>query len=110
MSSRKGFSLFRKKKDKQKKELVDADETPIILSVTPKSSLSAEATDDVKVVTREMSDERFQELLDESRRSKSDWIDSANEETETNLWPVLRKESNILKLTNQLHPNQNQWG
>ena len=86
--------------------------------MTPKLSLNTETTDEVMVVTREMSDERlshidvfiysFQELLDESRRSKSDWIDSANEETETNLWPILRKESNILQLTNQLHPNQNQ--
>lgn len=25
------------------------------------------------------------------------------------LWPLLRGEPNILKLTNQLHPNQNQW-
>lgn len=69
-------------------------------------------------ITREMSDERyfslcfvinrFQELLDESRKWKSDWIDLGREEAEVNLWTLLRKESNILKLTNQLHPNQNQ--
>lgn len=69
-------------------------------------------------IIREMSDERyfslcfvinrFQELLDESRKWKSDWIDLGREEAEVNLWTLLRKESNILKLTNQLHPNQNQ--
>ena len=52
---------------------------------------------------------RFQELLDESRRWKSDWIDKGREEAEVNLWPVLKKETNILRLTNQLHPNQNQY-
>ena len=51
---------------------------------------------------------RFQELLLESRRWKSDWIDQAREESEVDLWEVLRKESNILRLTNQLHPNLNQ--
>ena len=51
---------------------------------------------------------RFQELLDESRKWKSDWIDLGREEAEVNLWTLLRKESNIFKLTNQLHPNQNQ--
>ncbi|KAK8794222.1 hypothetical protein WA171_003346 [Blastocystis sp. BT1] len=55
-----------------------------------------------------MSDERFQELLLESRRWKADWIDQAREESEVDLWEVLRKESNILRLTNQLHPNLNQ--
>lgn len=69
-------------------------------------------------IAREMSDERyfylyfdlnrFQELLDESRKWKSEWIDLGREEAEVNLWTLLRKESNILKLTNQLHPNQNQ--
>ena len=52
---------------------------------------------------------RFQELLDESRKWKSEWIDLGREETEVNLWPLLKKETNILKLTNQLHPNQNQF-
>ena len=52
---------------------------------------------------------RFQELLDESRRSKSDWINQGREESEVDLWPILRKETNILRLTNTLHPNQNQY-
>ena len=52
---------------------------------------------------------RFQELLDESRRSKSDWINQGREESEVDLWPILKKETNILRLTNILHPNQNQY-
>ena len=52
---------------------------------------------------------RFQELLDESRRSKSDWINQGREESEVDLWPILKKETNILRLTNTLHPNQNQY-
>lgn len=48
-------------------------------------------------------------MLEESRRWKSDWIDLGREEAEVNLWPLLRKETNILRLTNQLHPNQNQF-
>ena len=51
---------------------------------------------------------RFQELLDESRRCKSDWISQGREESEVDLWPVLKRETNILRLTNKLHPNQNQ--
>ena len=39
---------------------------------------------------------------------KSDWIDLGREEAEVDLLPILSKEKNILKLTNQLHPNQNQ--
>ena len=64
--------------------------------------------DEEKVVVREMSDARFQELLDESRRCKSDWISQGREESEVDLWPVLKRETNILRLTNKLHPNQNQ--
>lgn len=65
----------------------------------------------------EMSDERyhfqrlfhcrFQELLIESRKWKSDWIDGAREESEEDLWKLLKSETNILRLTNRLHPNKN---
>ena len=71
------------------------------------------------ILTHEMSDERyflvenfqirFQELLDESRKWKSEWIDNGREESEVNLVPLLTREKNILRLTNQLHANPNQF-
>ena len=130
MSSRKGFSLFRKKKESNKDSgvrhlpeppylQIQDSRAQTVISVTPTSEVSRDSTEAENAAPREMSDERFplcvrvmsrfQELLDESRRLKSDWIDSGNEEAETDLWPVLKKESNILQLTNQLHPNQNQY-
>lgn len=109
MSSKKGFNLFRKRKSKNNYEKDDLNSvgTEKETLILDKSQFS-KSLDEEKVVVREMSDARFQELLDESRRCKSDWISQGREESEVDLWPVLKRETNILRLTNKLHPNQNQ--